>query len=205
MAAVIVVSRSNGTMKHTPATFPCQATLTVRYNTLPIVLLQSPNIHHTFGKTGAKVQRASNDEGAILVDATDSKRVQEVLGTLLYYLRAVDCTMLAAIASIGASQASATSATKTTMEEITHLLNYCATHRDAVLHYHARDMVLHTDSDAAYLVAQSTVTCRQLPLPQQRACQAWTTFSRRSAFTHQRSHRRPLQYHARTFIHCLWS
>jgi hypothetical protein len=58
--------------------------------------------------------------------------------------------MLAAIGTIGASQASAT---KTTMEAVTHLLNYCATHPDAVVQYHSSDMVLHTDSDAAYLVA----------------------------------------------------
>jgi hypothetical protein len=41
-------------------------------------------------------------------------------------------------------------ATKTTTDAITHLLNYCATHPDAVLQYHSSDMVLRTDSDAAY-------------------------------------------------------
>jgi hypothetical protein len=31
------------------------------------------------------------------------------------------------------------------------LLNYAATHPDAVLSYHASDMVLHVHSDASYL------------------------------------------------------
>jgi hypothetical protein len=99
---------------------------------------------------GAKVQYADHDADGILVNAADTKRIQEVLGVLLYYARAVDSTMLAAIGTIGCSQASAT---KTTLDEITHLLNYCATHPDAVVKYNASDMVLHTDSDAAYLVA----------------------------------------------------
>jgi hypothetical protein len=99
---------------------------------------------------GAKVQYASHDEGAILVDSADTKRIQEVLGTLLYYARTVDPTMLVAIGSIATSLASAT---KTTMDEITHLLNYFATNPDAVIQYHASDMVLHTDSYAVYLVA----------------------------------------------------
>jgi hypothetical protein len=47
---------------------------------------------------GAKVQYAPIHEEPILVDAAETKRVQEVLGTLLYYARAVDSTMLAASA-----------------------------------------------------------------------------------------------------------
>jgi hypothetical protein len=107
---------------------------------------------HTWQKPnyGARVQYASHDEDAVLVNAADTKRIQEVLGGLLFYARAVDSTMLAAIGTIGACQASAT---KTTMEEITHLLNYCAAHPDAVIQYHSSDMVLHNDSDAAHLVA----------------------------------------------------
>jgi hypothetical protein len=42
---------------------------------------------------GAKAQYASHDEGAILVNSADTKRIQEVLGKLLYYTRAVDPTM----------------------------------------------------------------------------------------------------------------
>mmetsp|Transcript_36381 Transcript_36381/g.51432 ORF Transcript_36381/g.51432 Transcript_36381/m.51432 type:complete len:150 (-) Transcript_36381:17-466(-) len=37
------------------------------------------------------------------------------------------------------------------MEAITQLLNYLATHPNAVVQYHASDMILHADSDASYL------------------------------------------------------
>jgi len=39
------------------------------------------------------------------------------------------------------------------MEAITQLLNYCATHPDATVRYHASDMVLWIHSDASYLTA----------------------------------------------------
>jgi hypothetical protein len=82
------------------------------------------------------------------VDSKDTKRIQEVLGALLYYARAVDCTMIPAIGSIATQQANAT---KATMKAITQLLNYCATHPDAVVPYYASDMVLYIESDASYL------------------------------------------------------
>jgi hypothetical protein len=58
--------------------------------------------------------------------------------------------MLAAIRTIATQQASAT---KDTMKAVIHLLNYCATHPEAVVRYHASDMVLHVESDALYLFA----------------------------------------------------
>jgi hypothetical protein len=63
------------------------------------------------------------------VNSKDTKRIQEVIGTILYYARAVDCTMILAIGTIITQQANATTAT---MKAITKLLNYCATHPNAV-------------------------------------------------------------------------
>jgi hypothetical protein len=37
------------------------------------------------------------------------------------------------------------------MQDLTQLLNYCATHPDAVIRYQRSDMVLHVESDALYL------------------------------------------------------
>ena len=74
--------------------------------------------------------------------------MQEVLGTFLFYARAVDSTLLAAIGTIATQQASAT---EQTMCDITQLLNYCATHPNATIRYHASDMILHVESDASYL------------------------------------------------------
>eukprot|EP00957_Ditylum_brightwellii_P108784 8298631-Ditylum_brightwellii.AAC.1 len=56
-------------------------------------------------------------------------RIQQVIGTLMYYARAVDPTMLMLINAIAIQQARPTSKT---LEDMTHLLNYCATHPDAV-------------------------------------------------------------------------
>ena len=43
--------------------------------------------------------------------------------------------------------------TETTMEAAIQLLNYCATHPDAIIRFHASDMILHIHSDASYLSA----------------------------------------------------
>jgi len=84
------------------------------------------------------------------LDAADTKWVQEVIGILLYYARAVDATMLTALGTLATQQANGTQAT---MEALTQLLNYCATHPHAVIRYQASDMVLWTHSDASYLTA----------------------------------------------------
>jgi hypothetical protein len=99
---------------------------------------------------GDKIQYAPDSDTSPALDSKETKLVQEILGTLLYYARAVDSTMLAAIGTIATQQASAT---KQTMKAVVQLLNYCATHPDAVVRYSASDMVLHIESDASYLSA----------------------------------------------------
>eukprot|EP00957_Ditylum_brightwellii_P206705 15349580-Ditylum_brightwellii.AAC.1 len=64
------------------------------------------------------------------LSSKQKNRVQQVLGTLLFYARAVDPTMLVAINSIAAQQAAPTENTATA---IVYLLNYAATHPDAVI------------------------------------------------------------------------
>ena len=41
--------------------------------------------------------------------------------------------------------------TKATADACTQLLNYCATHPNATVRFHASDMILHVHSDASYL------------------------------------------------------
>jgi len=82
--------------------------------------------------------------------------VQEVISVLLYYARAVDPTLLVALSTLATQQAHGTQAT---MEALTQLLNYCATHPNAVIRYHASDMVLWTHSDASYLTAPKGCSC----------------------------------------------
>jgi hypothetical protein len=96
---------------------------------------------------GARQQYATRDHSPAL-DLANIKRVQEVLGTLLYYTRAVDSAMLAAIGSIATQQANAT---QNTLRAVTQLLDYAASYPDAIVHFKASGMVLHVESDASYL------------------------------------------------------
>ena len=70
------------------------------------------------------------------------------MGTLLYYARAIDPTLLVTISSLARQQKEPTD---NTMAAVHHLLDYCATHPNAITQFHASDMVLHVESDASYL------------------------------------------------------
>jgi hypothetical protein len=76
------------------------------------------------------------------------KRIQQVVGALLYYGRAIDGTIMTAISSLASQQATATEDTEA---KLTQLLNYCSTHPDATIRYHASDMILNIHSNAGYL------------------------------------------------------
>jgi hypothetical protein len=102
----------------------------------------------TAPRYGSHAQYANDDESP-LVDLHDTKRLQEVIGTFLYYARAVDSTpMLVALGTLSSSQAKPT---KQTLIAMTQLLNYCATHPDTIIEFRASAMVLHVNSDASYL------------------------------------------------------
>ena len=69
-------------------------------------------------------------------------------GTLLYYARAVKSTMLIALSALASEQAIPT---KNTMKKVLIFLNYAASQEEAVVMYHASDMVLACHSDTLYL------------------------------------------------------
>jgi hypothetical protein len=97
---------------------------------------------------GKQQQLTPEPDTTPLLDAADNKTIQEIIGTLLYYARAVDPTLLVALSTLSTQQ---TKGTKQTMKDIVHLLNYCATHPSAIIRYKKSDMVLHIESDASYL------------------------------------------------------
>jgi hypothetical protein len=86
---------------------------------------------------------------APLLDPKRTQRIQAISGTFLYYARGVDPTILPALNEIASEQASPTAATET---KASMLMDYLHTNPDATIRYHASGMVLHIDSDAAYLV-----------------------------------------------------
>ena len=84
------------------------------------------------------------------LDKAGIKRLQEIVGTFLFYARAIDNTMLVALNEIGSAQANGTEATA---EATVKLLNYAATHPDAVIRFTKSDMIYRIHTDASYLTA----------------------------------------------------
>jgi len=64
------------------------------------------------------------------LDKQGIKRIQEIVGTFLFYARAVDNTMLTALNAISMRQAAAMD---DTARKITHFLNYAAMHPEAAI------------------------------------------------------------------------
>jgi hypothetical protein len=95
-----------------------------------------------------KTQYAEPEQPSCLPDKVEKTYVQAVTGTLLYYARSVDSTILTTLNAIATQQAVPT---ESTMEEIKQLLDYCASQEEAIVAYHALDMILAVHSDAGYL------------------------------------------------------
>jgi hypothetical protein len=96
---------------------------------------------------GTKTQYATKDETPPLT-AKQCLTIQKETGSVLYYTRAVDPTILMPLNDIVTEQ---TKATEKTQAATNQLLDYLATHPDATIRYHASDMILHIHSDASYL------------------------------------------------------
>lgn len=97
---------------------------------------------------GTAVQYTAAEDTSAPLDASGITRLQEIIGTLLFYARAVDSTMLVALGSLASAQSKGTQATA---QAATQLLNYAATHPDASVCFRASQMGLHAHSDASYL------------------------------------------------------
>lgn len=97
---------------------------------------------------GTAIQYATDEDTSDPLNAAEAKRLQEAIGCLLFYARACDPTMLVALGSLASAQSKST---RMTAKAMTQLLNYCATHPDATIRYHASDMCLRAHSDASYL------------------------------------------------------
>jgi hypothetical protein len=83
-----------------------------------------------------------------LLDASRKRGVQEIVGSLLYYARAVDNKLLVALSAIAAHQAKATDATE---QAVDLLLDYVATYSNDGIVYHASNMILCAHADAGFL------------------------------------------------------
>ncbi len=97
---------------------------------------------------GTEAQAPLPPDSSPTLDKKGIKRVQQIVGSILYYARAVDMTVLIALSSIAMDQ---TKATERTMSRCTQLLDYLAGHSDAKVRFHASDMILNIHSNAFYL------------------------------------------------------
>jgi hypothetical protein len=97
---------------------------------------------------GAKTQFVSDTEPSPALSDKDVNKLQQLTGTLLYYARAVDPTLIMPINLLAPEQSNAT---EVTADKVIKLLNYCNTHPETKIRYHASDMILHIQSDASYL------------------------------------------------------
>jgi hypothetical protein len=99
-------------------------------------------------KFGTEAQAPLPPDWTPKLDAKGIKRVQKIVGSILYYARAVNMTVLMALSSIVAEQ---TKGTEKTTARCTQLLDYLSGHEDAKVRFHASDMILNIHSDASYL------------------------------------------------------
>ena len=97
---------------------------------------------------GQKVQKPTPIDTTPKLNENNKKYVQKVIGALLYYARAIDCTMLVTLSKLSNMQAKPT---QLTLKLIQHLLDYCTTNPNAKIRYTPSDMILKILSDASYL------------------------------------------------------
>jgi hypothetical protein len=97
---------------------------------------------------GSEAQQPLPDNTSQLRSNKGKKGIQKIVGSILYYARAVDMTVLMVLSTIAMSQAKPT---EKTMEQCVQLLDYLATHADKKIRFYASDMIMNIHSDASYL------------------------------------------------------
>jgi hypothetical protein len=92
-------------------------------------------------------QKATVDSSPLATEE-QKKLLQSVVGTLLYYSRAVDPSICTAVHELGSIQAKPSLNDMAKMEK---LLRYVSRHRNHGIRYYASSMILQLISDASYL------------------------------------------------------
>jgi hypothetical protein len=97
---------------------------------------------------GSKKTQATYVDTSPAISIAEKKRLQEIIGVLLYYARAVDPTILYPVNKLSSLQSKPTQDVATAADR---LLQYLHTYPSALIVYHPSDMTLHIHSDASYL------------------------------------------------------
>jgi hypothetical protein len=101
---------------------------------------------------GAKTQYVTKEETPPLT-AKKCLTIQKVTGSVLYYARAVEPTVIMPLNDISTGK---TKETEKTQAATNQLLDYLATLPETTISYHASDMILHIHSDASYISVSNT-------------------------------------------------
>jgi hypothetical protein len=123
-----------------------------------LLKFQHPHLKNTGKPTGKAQSTAIRCQGtndgtrrcSPLLDEKVIKELMAIMGSLLYYGRALDNTLLTALTDLSSAQVKGTEATNAA---VLKLLDYCAMHPDAKIRYHGSQMALKIHSDASYLSA----------------------------------------------------
>ena len=94
---------------------------------------------------GSKEQLMAEEDTSPKLNNEVIKRVQSIVGALLYYAREVHNRLLVGLSAIGYQQASATGKTAAVIDQI---LDHVATYPNYGITYRAIDMILAAHSDA---------------------------------------------------------
>jgi hypothetical protein len=97
---------------------------------------------------GAKTKYVEDETTSPALSNKDVNELQQLTGTLLYYARAVDPTLIMPINVLASEQSKST---EVTADKVIKLINYFNTHPETKIRYHASDMILHIHSDVSYL------------------------------------------------------
>ena len=97
---------------------------------------------------GAKKQLSDAKDNSLVLHLLDITHIKTVVGTLLYYTISVDNTVMVALGDL---KSLLKKGTQKTIDALTQLLNYAATHPNATVYFRRSGMILHIHSDISYL------------------------------------------------------
>ena len=103
---------------------------------------------HTDICYGSTFQYAAEADSSPPLDTLGIKRVQGIVGALLYYARYVGNKLIIALNTIGSQKASTI---ELTLSSVTKLINYVSTYPNYGITHHTSSMVLSGHSDASLL------------------------------------------------------
>ena len=123
------------------------AKLLAQIRPLGVKAAASPAIY-TPPNFGSRAPQLSHVDNSAPASAAEIKDLQIIVGSLLYYARAVDATMLPAVCALASRQSNPTAATMLAAER---LLGYASSHQNNTLVLRASSMLLRIHSDGSYL------------------------------------------------------